>query len=88
LIADHCGEYDSQWACTQVGALRLGVSRETLRGWVRENEREGAGHDAVAGGVLAENRELQRKNPELEEAIEILRAATNYVARESNPRYR
>jgi transposase len=87
LVADHCGEYDSQWACIQAGALRLGVSPESLRRWVRENERDGAGHE-VAGDVVAENRELKRKNRELEETIEILKAATSFFARESDPRRR
>ena len=73
LVADHCGEYDSQWACIQAGALRLGVSPETMRRWVRENERDGAGHDVVASDVVSENRELKRKNRELEERWKSLR---------------
>jgi transposase len=88
LVADHCGEYDSQWACIQAGALRLGVSPETLRRWVREGERGGGQHEVVASDVVQENRELKRKNRELEETIEILKAATSFFARESDPRRR
>jgi transposase len=88
LVADHCGEYDSQWACIQAGALRLGVSPETLRRWVRQDERGGDEPDTVGSDVVRENRELKRKNRELEETIEILKAATSFFARESDPRRR
>ncbi len=88
LVADHCDEYDSQWACIQAGALRLGVSPESLRRWVRDNERDSPRHDVVGGDVVAENRELKRKNRELEQTIEILKAVTSFFARESDPRRR
>jgi transposase len=35
-----------------------------------------------------EIRELKRKNAELEEAVEVLKAATSFFARESEPRRR
>lgn len=88
LVAEHGGEYDSQWACIQAVALRLGVSPETLRRWVRDKEAAGIEPDAVASDVVRENRELKRKNRELEDTIEILKAATSFFARESDPRRR
>lgn len=88
LVADHCEEYHSQWACIQAVALRLGISPETLRRWVRQGEVDGGARDGVASDVARENRELKRKNRELEETIEILKAATSFFARESDPRRR
>ena len=88
LVDEHCSEYDSQWACIQAVALRLGVSPESLRRWVRQGEVDGGEPDAVSGDVVRENRELRRKNRELEETIEILKAATSFFARESDPRRR
>lgn len=38
--------------------------------------------------IARENRELKRKNRELEETVEILKAATSFFARESDPRRR
>ena len=44
--------------------------------------------DGVPTDSARELRELKRKNRELEETIEILKAATTFFARESDPRHR
>ena len=49
----------------------------------------GAGEaDGVSSQVARENRDLKRKNAELERTIEILKAATSFFVRESDPRQR
>ena len=45
-------------------------------------------HDGVPTDTARELRVLKRKNRELEETIEILKAATSFFARESDPRHR
>ena len=64
-------------------ATELGVNRETLRSWVRREERAGA---LAAGGMgqaeLEELRTLRKKVKELELEKEILRKAAQYFARE------
>jgi transposase len=54
--------------------------------------RQAAVDAGKAGGVTSESareiRELKRKNVELERTIEILKAATSFFARESDPRPR
>ena len=44
--------------------------------------------DGVSSEAAAEIRALQRRNAELEQTIEILKAATSFFVRESDPRNR
>jgi transposase len=85
LVRDHVGDYDSEFAAIRAVAGRLGMSTEALRRWVRQAD-VGAGQ---APGVTSESareiRELKRKNAELEQTIEILKAATSFFVRECDP---
>ncbi len=67
-------------------AAKLGINRETLRGWVRQAEVDSGqrpGTSTVDGQRLAE---LERENRELRRANEILKAAASFFARELDPR--
>ncbi len=88
LVIDHEQEYDTRTACIVAVAKRLGVSYETLRRWVNQAEVDTGQRDGVPTDIARENRELKRKNRELEETVEILKAATSFFARESDPRRR
>lgn len=88
LVNDHLAEYDTRTACVTAVAKRLGVSYESLRRWVNQAEVDTGVRDGVSTDIARENRELKRKNRELEETIEILKAATSFFARESDPRRR
>ena len=68
-------------------AKRLGVSYESLRRWVNQAEVDTGVRDGVPTDTVRELRELKRKNRELEETIEILKAATSFFVRESDPRH-
>jgi transposase len=94
LVRDHVGEYPSEWAAISAVSFRLGMSAETLRVWLRQEEQAagaarapGAGDDGSASsdGSAAELRELKRKNAELERTIEILKAASAFFLRECDP---
>ena len=84
LVREHRDEYASKHAAIEAVAFRLGMSPETLRIWLRRSE---AGEVAESAAVdsAAEIRTLKRKNAELEQTIEILKAATSFFARESDP---
>ena len=78
---------------TKTGAVervaeQLGMHPMTLRKWVRQAEVD----DGEAAGVPTETarelRELRRKTKELEQTIEILKAATTFFARECDPLHR
>jgi transposase len=88
LVIDHVEEYDTRTACVVAVAKRLGVAPETLRRWINQSEVDAGARDGVPTDTVRELRELKRKNKELEETIEILKAATSFFVRESDPRHR
>ncbi len=88
LFRDHAGDYDSEWAAMCAIAGRLGMSAETLRKWVRQAEVDAGQAAGVSGKSAQEIRELKRRNKELEETIEILKAATSFFVRECDPQRR
>jgi len=79
LFRDHAGDYDSEWAAMCAIAGRLGMSAETLRKWVRQAEVDAGQAAGVSGESAQEIRELKRRNKELEQTIEILKAATSFL---------
>lgn len=80
LVQEHEGQYASQWATIASVASKIGCSAETLRHWVRQQERD----QGRRPGLTTEERErlktLERENRELKRANEILRKASAYFA--------
>lgn len=66
-------------------SARLGMTAETLRKWVRGAEIDAGELAGVTSEEAREIREFRRKNRELEQTIEILKAATHFFARECDP---
>jgi transposase len=85
LVREHAGDYESEYASITAVAGRLGMSAETLRKWIRQAEVDEGRVPGVTSSESAEIRELRRKNRELEQTIEILRAASAFFAREHDP---
>ena len=80
MVLTHQNEYPSQWAAICSIAAKIGCTGETLRGWVRQAERD---HGQRAG-LTTDERErmkaLEREVRELRQANEILRKASAYFA--------
>jgi len=80
MVLDHEREYGSQWATIRSIAEKIGCAAETLRSWVRQDERD----QGLRPGLTTEERqrlkELERENRELRRANEILRKASAYFA--------
>ena len=80
MVLEHSGEHASQWAAIGSIAGKIGCTAETLRGWVRQAERD----QGQRPGPTSEEREriktLERENRELRQANEILRKASAYFA--------
>jgi transposase len=85
LVREHAGDYPTEWAAITAVSGRLGMSAETLRKWLRQAEVDAGEKPGTATQESAEIRELRRKNRELEQTIEILKAATTFFARECDP---
>ena len=66
----------------------MGMTAETLRSWIRQQQVNDGDRDGVSSEAAAEIRALRRRNAELEQTIEILKAATSFFVRESDPRNR
>jgi transposase-like protein len=83
LVVDHQGEYDSQWAAITSIAEKVGCSREALRKWIRQAERDTGKREGQTTDERARMKELERENRELRRANEILRKASAYFAQAS-----
>ena len=66
----------------------LGDEGERLRKGVRQAEVDAGEAEGVPTETVRELRELRRKCRELESTIEILKAATRFIARECDPLHR
>ena len=80
MVREHGPEHPSQWAAIASIASKLGCTAETLRRWVRQDERD-TGHRR---GLTTDERQrvttLEREVVELKRANEILRKASAYFA--------
>jgi transposase len=80
LVVDQTASHGSQWAALQSVAEKIGCHPETLRGWVRQFERDTGRRPGVTTAEAARIKELERENRELRRANEILRKASAYFA--------
>jgi transposase len=80
MVFEHEGDHASQWAAIGSIAAKIGCTAETLRGWVRQAERD----QGKRAGPTSDERErikaLEREVRELRQANEILRKASAYFA--------
>lgn len=80
MVAEHQGEYGSQWAAIESIAGKIGCTAETLRHWVRRAEQD-EGKRAGPSTLDRERlKQLERENRELKRANDILRTASAYFA--------
>ena len=80
LVVEHEADYPSQWAAIESIAGKIGCTAETLRRWVRREERDAGQRAGSTTDQLARLKALERENRELRQANEILRKASAYFA--------
>ena len=82
MVFEHEHEDPSQWAAIWSVADKLGPKPETLRGWVRQAERDHGRRPGPSSDDLGELKRLKRENAELRRANDILKAAASFFGAE------
>lgn len=80
MVFEHQHEYGTQGAAIRSIAAKMGMSRETLRKWINQAERDRGQRPGATTAELARLKELEREVRELRTANEILRKASAYFA--------
>jgi transposase-like protein len=80
LVFEQQDEHESQWAAIGSIAAKIGCTAETLRGWVRQAERDQGTRPGLSSDERGRLKALERENRELKRANEILRKASAFFA--------
>jgi transposase len=80
LVFEQQGQHVSQWAAIGSIAAKIGCTAETLRGWVRQAERNQGTRPGLSSDERERLKALERENRELKRANEILRKASAFFA--------
>jgi len=80
LVFEQTENHGSQWAAIVSVATKLGCTPETLRRWVRQQERDAGARPGLTTSERERLKQLERENFELKRANEILRKASAYFA--------
>ncbi len=80
MVFEHEGDHASQWAAIGSIAAKIGCTAETLRGWVRQAERDQGKRPGPTTDEQERIKALEREVRELRQANEILRKASAYFA--------
>ena len=90
LVFENQGAHESQWAAMSSIAGKIGCTAETLRKWVRQEERDSGKRAGLTTTERERLKELEREVRELRRANEILRKASAFFAQaelDRKPRY-
>lgn len=80
LVREALKSHASEWSAIQSIASKIGCTGETLRGWLRQAERDAGQRDGMTSEDRARMKALEREVRELKQANEILRKASAYFA--------
>jgi transposase len=80
MVLEHGADHASQWAAIGSIAVKIGCTPETLRGWVRQAERDQGLRAGPTSDEQTRIKTLEREVRELRQANEILRKASGYCA--------
>ncbi|MCL2653151.1 MAG: hypothetical protein FWD63_05115 [Propionibacteriaceae bacterium] len=86
MVLSHLSEYPSVYKAAAAIGPKVGVGVESLRRWVQDSLTKDTPEGAAAEVESKKIKELERKVRDLEEANEILKAASIFFAGELDPR--
>jgi transposase len=86
LVFEQQRDHSTQWAAIRSIAEKSGMSAETLRGWVRQAERDNGTRPGLSTEERERLRRLEKENKELRRANEILKAASAFFGAELDRR--
>jgi len=84
MVFDAKDQYPSQWAAIESISAKIGCTAETLRGWVRQGERDAGVRKGPTTAEAQRVQELEREVRELRRANEILKLASAFSPRRSS----
>jgi transposase len=82
MVFSQEAEHDSQWAAICSISAKLGMTSETLRRWVRQDEIDEGRRAGLSTDEREQLNELERENRELRRANEILKSAAAFFGAE------
>ena len=80
MVAEQVPRHESEWAAISSIAGKLGCTPETLRKWVRQDERDTGQRAGLTTAERERIKELEREVRELRQTNEILRKASAFFA--------
>ena len=80
MVEESAGQHASQWSAIESVAAKIGCTSETLRRWVRQQERDTGKREGVTTSEQERMKALEREVKELRKANEILRLASAFFA--------
>jgi transposase len=80
MVREQRDQYSSEWAAINSIADKFGCRGETLRLWIRQDERDSGQRPGQTSDENEELKRLKRENFELKRANEILRKASAFFA--------
>jgi transposase-like protein len=84
MVSEAASEYNSQWAAIESNAAKIGCTPETLRRWIRQQERDTGQRPGPTSAEEERIKALEREVRELRKANEILRLRVRFSTRRSS----
>lgn len=88
MVVDHLAEYESTYLACKAIAPRVGVGVESLRRWVVQALTDAGDEPGATTSEKVRIKELEREVRDLQEANDVLKAASIFFAGELDPRRR
>ncbi len=79
MVFEHQGSYETQAGAIAAIAPKIGCIPQTLRGWVRQAEKDSGLRDGMTSEERERIKALERENRELRQANDILRKGETII---------